>query len=105
MLESLKGAALYVAGIIVLSALGAATYLASQGTLSGSDWLVIAASILASVGIVTSAHVAGQTAAAAINTPPPVSSGDPPHPAAPGVGLPDPQPGTGASHPAMPQEV
>jgi hypothetical protein len=71
MLSTLKGAALWVAGGIVLALIGAATYLASQGTLTGSDWLTIMVPILTGVVGVTSAHVAGQTAANAFNTPAP----------------------------------
>jgi hypothetical protein len=71
-LTTLSGAALWVAGLIVLAIVGAATYLASQGILSGSDWLVIGSAILASVGIVTTAHVTGQQVTAALQTPPPV---------------------------------
>jgi hypothetical protein len=88
MLETLKGAALYVAGAIVLAIVGAATYLASQGTLTGSDWLTIVVPVLTGVVGVTSAHVAGQTAANAFNTPAPVASTPPtspmpaPHPPA-----------------------
>ena len=94
MLTSLKGAALYVAGAIVLAAIGAATYLASRAVLTGSDWLVVVTSVLAGVVGVTSAHVAGQTAAAAINIPPP----GPTSPPAP-LTVPAEEP---AAHPAMP---
>lgn len=71
MFITLKGAALYVAGGLVLAVVGASTYLASQSVLSGSDWLAVITPILAGIVGVTSAHVAGQTAAAAIKVPPP----------------------------------
>jgi hypothetical protein len=71
MFTTLKGAALWVAGGIVLAVIGAATYLTSAGDLNGSDWLAIILPILTGVIGVTSAHVAGQTAAAAFNTPSP----------------------------------
>lgn len=62
MLETLKGGVLWAVVAIVLAVLGAATYLASQAILSGSDWLVLGTAVLASVGIVTGAHVASQAA-------------------------------------------
>lgn len=71
MFTMLKGSALYVAGGLVLAVVGAATYLASQSVLSGSDWLAVITPILAGIVGVTSAHVAGQTAATAFNTAPP----------------------------------
>jgi len=70
----LKGAALYVAGVITLALIGAVTFLVADGDLSGSDALIVFTPILTGVVGVTSAHVAGQTAAAAINTPPPVTA-------------------------------
>ena len=73
MLTTLKGSTLWAVVAIVLGVLGAATYLASQGILSGSDWLVLGTAVLASVGIVTGAHVASQAAITAINTPAPGS--------------------------------
>lgn len=90
MITTLKGATLYVVGGIVLAVVGAATYLASQSVLSGSDWLVVISSILAGVVGVTSAHVAGQTAAAAFNmVPPGVQQTAPAQPVAPPVGPPE----------------
>lgn len=71
MLTTLKGPVLYVVGGLVLAVIGAATYLASQSVLTGSDWLAVITAVLAGVIGVTSAHVAGQTAAAAFNTSPP----------------------------------
>lgn len=70
MWETLKGAALYVAGAITLAIIGAATYLASQGTLTGQDWLTITVPVLTGVVGVTTAHVAGTQVASAINTMP-----------------------------------
>lgn len=78
MITTLKGATLYVVGGIVLAVVGTATYLASQSVLSGSDWLVVISSILAGTVGITSAHVAGQTAAAAFNTVPAQSQQAPP---------------------------
>jgi hypothetical protein len=74
-LSSLKGSALAAVSAILLAVIGASTYLASQGTLSGSDWLVIITPILASVGIVTAAHVTGVAVNNANNPPPPPPSG------------------------------
>lgn len=71
MFTSLKGASLYVAGGLVLAVVGAATYLASQSVLSGTDWLAVIIPVLTGIVGVTSAHVAGQTAATAFNTVPP----------------------------------
>jgi hypothetical protein len=88
MLTTLKGAALWVAGGLVLAIVGAATYLASQGILSGSDWLVIGTAVLASVGIVTTAHVTGQQVASALVTPPPAGASPPVPPGATGGGEP-----------------
>ena len=70
MWETLKGATLYVVGGIVLAIIGAATFLANQGTLTGQDWLTIVVPILTGVVGVTSAHVAGNQVASAINTTP-----------------------------------
>lgn len=81
MFTTLTGGALYVAGAIVLAVIGAATYLSSQGVLAGSDWLAIVSPILVGVVGVTSAHVAGQTVARAVNVPPP-GSAPPPAPVA-----------------------
>lgn len=72
MLDTLKGNALWGAVLIVLTVIGAITYLASQSILNGADVLTVITLILTGVVGLTSAHVAGQTAAAAINTPPPV---------------------------------
>ena len=74
MFTALKGSALIAATVVVVSVIGSAAALAWNGTLSGSDFLTIATLILGGVVGVTSAHVAGQTAAAAINTPPPVAA-------------------------------
>lgn len=65
---------LYVVGAIVLAVIGAATYLASQNVLSGSDWLVVASGLTAGTIGVTTAHVTGNQVAAALNTPPPVTA-------------------------------
>jgi hypothetical protein len=70
MWETLKGSALYVAGATVLAIIGAATYLAQSGVLSGQDWLTIVVPVLTGVVGVTSAHVAGTQVASAINTVP-----------------------------------
>lgn len=63
MFTTLKGSALWAAAAIVVSVTGAATYLASQSILSGSDWLVVASTVLAGTVGVSAAHVTG----AAIN--------------------------------------
>lgn len=90
MITTLKGATLYVVGGLVLAVVGAATYLASQSVLSGSDWLAVITPVLAGIVGVTSAHVAGQTAAAAFNTPPPLAQPAPSAQAlASGVGPPE----------------
>jgi hypothetical protein len=70
-LTSLKGAALWVAGGIVLALIGAVTYLTQNGNIAGSDALVIYVSILTGVTGITTAHVTGQQVTAALNTPPP----------------------------------
>jgi hypothetical protein len=85
MFTSLRGGPLYAATIIVIAIVAAATALAWHGTLSGSDWLIIATPILAGVVGVTSAHVAGTALGNALNTPPvsPPRSLSPPAPAGP----------------------
>lgn len=79
MLTTLKGGTLWAVVAVILAIVGSATYLASQNILSGGDVLTIFTTLLAAVGIVTGAHVAGQTAASAFNTPAPgqVSPPDP----------------------------
>lgn len=102
MLTTLKGGVLWAVVIIVLAVLGAATYLSSQAILSGSDWLVLGTAVLASVGIVTGAHVASQAAVTALNTPAPGQATVPPVTTAP---APAPSPYSApvpASEPAMP---
>lgn len=94
MLSALKGGSLWAALVILLAVIGAVTYLTSAGFVSGSDALTVIVVILTAVTGVTSAHVAGQTAAAAFNTPAPVNGG-----AAP---LAQPAPGADASSSAMP---
>jgi hypothetical protein len=82
-LTSLKGAALWVAGGIVLALIGAVTYLTQNGNIAGADALVIYVSVLTGVTGIT--HVTGQQVTAALNTPPPVP-GPPASPvAAPGA--------------------
>lgn len=71
MLATLKGGVLWAVVAVILAVLGAVTYLASQSILSGSDVLTLVTLILTGVVGLTSAHVAGQTAAAAFNTPAP----------------------------------
>lgn len=87
MLETLKGSTLWAVVIIVLSVLGAATYLSSQGILTGSDWLVLGTAVLASVGIVTGAHIASQAAVSAIQTPAPQAATPPAVVGTPGAGV------------------
>jgi hypothetical protein len=70
MWETLKGATLYVVGVIVLAIIGAATYLAQSGVLTGSDWLTITVPVLTGVVGVTASHVAGNQVASAINSVP-----------------------------------
>lgn len=72
MLDTLKGPALWAAGIIVLAVVGAVTYLASQGTMSGSDVMSVVILILTGVVGITSAHVASQSAITAVQTPAPL---------------------------------
>ena len=74
MLTTLKGAALWVAGGIVLALIGAVTYLTQNGNIAGADALVIYVSILTGVTGITTAHVTGQQVTAALNTPPPVTA-------------------------------
>ena len=71
MWETLKGAALWVAGGVVLAIIGAATYLAQAGILTGQDWLTIIVPVLTGVVGVTTAHVTGNQVASALNTMPP----------------------------------
>jgi len=80
MLTTLKGAALWVAGGIVLALIGATTYLAQAGTITGPDALVIFTPILTGVVGVTTAHVTGNQVTAALRTPPlgPAQSAVPP---------------------------
>lgn len=80
MITALKGGVLWAVVLIILAIIGAATYLASQGILSGSDWLVLGTAVLASVGIVTGAHVASQAAVNALQMPPPTPVPPPPDP-------------------------
>jgi hypothetical protein len=88
MFTSLKGGPLWAALIVVLAAVGAVTYLASAGHISGADALIVITAVVTAVTGVASAHVAGNTAAAAFNTPAP----------APGVSAPPvPAPATGPS--------
>jgi hypothetical protein len=74
MLTSLKGAALWVAGGVVLALIGAVTYLTQNGNIAGSDALVIFVSVLTGVTGITTAHVTGQQVTAALQTPPPVQA-------------------------------
>lgn len=102
MLATLKGGALWAALVIILAAIGATTYLASSGDITGTDALTVITAVVVAVTGVTSAHVAGQTAAAAFNTPAP-GNGSAPLPSAP----PAPGPTTGppvtpSPGPAMP---
>jgi hypothetical protein len=69
MLSSLKGGPLWAALAVLLAVIGSVTYLTSSGLITGSDALTVIVVILTAVTGVTSAHVAGQTAAAAFNTP------------------------------------
>lgn len=102
MLTTLKGGTLWAVVVIVLGVLGCATYLSSQSILTGSDWLVLGTAVLASVGIVTGAHVASQAAVTALQAPPPGTSVSPVTPTAPGGGLPANSPDRPADRPAMP---
>jgi hypothetical protein len=77
-LTTLKGGALYVAGAVVLALIGAVTFLAQNGNITGADALVIYVSVLTGVTGITTAHVTGQQVAGALNTPPPVQA--PPEP-------------------------
>lgn len=65
MFTTLKGTALWGATAVVVAIIGAATYLASQSVLSGSDWLVVASTVLAGVVGVSAAHVTGAAVNAA----------------------------------------
>lgn len=90
MFATLKGAALYVAGGIVVAVIGAATYLTSNGNLTGADWLVIITPILTGVVGITFAHTTGQAVGAALQTPPPGYGVVPVQPPAPVVAPPAP---------------
>ena len=70
MLATLKGGALYVAGAVVLALIGAVTFLAQNGNITGS--------VLTGVTGITTAHVTGQQVAGALNTPPPAPPASPP---------------------------
>jgi hypothetical protein len=65
MFTTLKGSALWAAALMVTAIIGAATYLASQRILSGSDWLVVAGTVLAGIVGVSAAHVTGAAVNAA----------------------------------------
>lgn len=95
MLSALKGGTLWAALAVILAAVGAVTALAWHGSISGSDALIVITAVVTAVTGVTSAHVAGQTAAAAFNAPPPVNGGTTP--------LAQPGAGSSAAAPAMPQ--
>lgn len=71
MFAALKGSTLWAALVVILAIIGAVTYLAANGNITGADALIVITAIVTAVTGVTSAHVAGQTAAAAFNTPPP----------------------------------
>ena len=88
MWSTLKGAALWVAGGITLAIIGAATYLASTGTLTGQDWLTIVVPVLTGVVGVTTAHVTGNQVASAINTLPPSAGTTPQVPPVPPMAAP-----------------
>lgn len=105
MLETLKGAALYVAGAIVLGIVGAGTYLASQSILTGSDWLVIATAVLAGTGIVTTAHTTSTGTVRALMTPPPGSATQVAPPAPPGVAGPVTTPEAERTHPVLTENI
>jgi hypothetical protein len=80
MLQSLKGGPLWAITAIVLAVIGAVTYLASQGTVSGGDVLNVISLVLVGVIGVTTAHVVGQsTITAGVSTvpAPPVPPGPP----------------------------
>lgn len=77
MLSALKGGTLWAALAIILAVIGAVTYLTANGNITGADALIVITAIVTAVTGVTSAHVAGQTAAAAFNTPPPGPSAYP----------------------------
>lgn len=84
MITTLKGGVLLVVGGLVLAVVGAVTYLASQGTVTGQEALTVYTVVLTGVVGVGTAHAAGQAAANAIAAPaaPPASSAAAP---APGV--------------------
>lgn len=71
MLTTLKGGPLAAVTVVVLAVLGAVTYLASTGTLTGADVLVVISTLLAAVTGVTAAHVTGQVVASASQSLPP----------------------------------
>lgn len=93
MLENLRGGPLWAVTLIVLGALGAATFLADNGTLTGADWLIIATAVLASVGILTGAQVAARATVGALQMPPPVAGPNQSPPVPPEV-APDPASGS-----------
>jgi hypothetical protein len=73
MLTALKGSALWATVVVVVAVLGAATYLAANGTLTGADWLIVAAPVLTGVAGAAGAHLTGVavTNAVAATTAPP----------------------------------
>lgn len=105
MLATLKGGALWAALTIVLAVVGATTYLASAGDITGTDALTVVTAVLVAVTGVTSAHVAGQTAASAFNTPAPGNGSAPLPSAAPAPVPVTPAPVAPAPAPAMPTQV
>lgn len=90
MYSTLKGASLVVAGAIVIAVIGAATYLTSNGNLTGADWLVIITPLLTGVVGITFAHTTGIAVGAALNTPPPGTVVTPVQPSPPVVAPPAP---------------
>lgn len=83
-IATLKGGTLWAVVAVILAILGSVTYLASSGDVTGTDALGVIGAVLVAVTGVTSAHVAGQTAAAAFNTPAPGPNVPPTPPPAPG---------------------
>ena len=91
MVDSLKGPALYVVGAIILAVIGAVTFLAANGNVSGGDALTVYTGVLTVVAGVGGGVVVGHAVTTAANSspagvgstavvPPPTPAADPPAP-------------------------
>jgi hypothetical protein len=69
MFSNLKGGPLVAIAVVVLGIIGGATALVWNGSLSGSDWLVVVTPILTAATGVTTAHVVGNAMSASTLSP------------------------------------